>query len=239
MHGTSKEKSPARAQKPRWLNKKVNLGDCDNVKRLLSGLRLHTVCREASCPNIGECFARKEATFLILGNICTRACKFCGVAKGSPLAPDADEPERVAEAVARLGLSHAVITSVTRDDLPDGGSGIFARTVRAIRERSKDTAIEVLIPDFQSNKDSLETVVRAKPDIIGHNLETVSALYPFVRQGAKYASSLELLRTIKEFGTLIYTKSGLMLGLGETEAEVLDVLSDLGRVACEDRKSVV
>lgn len=224
---------PITLKKPYWLNKKINLSDCYRVKQLLGALDLRTVCREANCPNIGECFSRGEATFLILGKVCTRWCKFCAVTKGVPEAIDPKEAKHIAEAVNRLGLRHAVITSVTRDDLPDGGAGHFAGTVREIRGSSAGVAIELLIPDFKLNISALETIVRADPEIIAHNLETVPRLYASLRQGADYKRSLEVLRLIKELAEDIYTKSALMLGLGETEEEVLGVMQDLRSVACD------
>jgi lipoic acid synthetase len=220
-------------RKPRWLNKKINLGDCRKVKTLLNGLRVNTVCREASCPNIGECFAKNQATFLILGTVCTRKCSFCGVRKAEPLAVDADEPYRIAEAVRKLKLSHVVITSVTRDDLEDGGARHFAAAIRAIRAGGNTAAIEVLIPDFQLDAQALTAVVEAAPDIIGHNIECVPRLYRTVRVGSDYARSLAVLRRIKEINRNIYTKSGIMLGLGEDKPEVLGVFLDLVKAGCD------
>ena len=221
--------------KPPWLNKEISLRDCRNVRTLLSGLNLHTVCEEALCPNISEFFSRNEATFLILGGICTRNCGFCGVTKEKPAAVDTGEPKRVAEAVVRLKLKHVVITSVTRDDLADGGAFAFAQTISEIRKKSKEVTIEVLIPDFQGNTESIKTVVEAEPDVIGHNVETVPHLYKKVRPMADYIQSLSVLRTIKNVsqGKKIFTKSSIMLGLGETEEEVLDVLRDLSNTCCD------
>lgn len=221
------------AKKPQWLNKKINFGECLRVKALLSDLEIHTVCQEAGCPNIGECFAKSEATFLILGKICTRSCSFCGVQKGKPLAVDPLEPQRIAQAASRLNLKHVVITSVTRDDLSDGGAESFIATISAIREKKPNAVIEVLIPDFRLNKPALQSLVAAKPDIIAHNIETVPRLYVAARQGASYIRSIEVLNSIKEFDKLIYTKSGIMLGLGEEEREVLEVFSDLRKVSCD------
>ncbi|MFA6216899.1 MAG: lipoyl synthase [Candidatus Omnitrophota bacterium] len=221
------------ARKPRWLNKKINLGDCQKVKTLLNGLRVNTVCREASCPNIGECFAKNQATFLILGAVCTRSCTFCGVRKAEPLPVDPDEPFRVAEAARKLGLKHVVITSVTRDDLDDGGAHYFAETISAIRAGNGTVTIEALIPDFQLNTRALVTVVEAAPDIIGHNIECVPRLYQAIRLGSDYARSLAVLRTIKEIDRNIYTKSGIMLGLGEARPEVGRVFRDLVKTGCD------
>ncbi|MFA5117568.1 MAG: lipoyl synthase [Candidatus Omnitrophota bacterium] len=220
-------------RKPRWLNKKINLGDCRKVETLLNGLRVNTVCREASCPNIGECFAKNQATFLILGTACTRKCSFCGVRKAEPLPVDADEPYRIAEAVRKLQLSHVVITSVTRDDLEDGGARHFAAVIRAIRAGRDTVAIEVLIPDFQLEAQALTAVVEAAPDIIGHNIECVPRLYREVRLGSDYARSLAVLRRVKEINRNIYTKSGIMLGLGEDKPEVLGVFLDLVKAGCD------
>lgn len=188
------------------------------------------MCQEARCPNIGECFEDKTATFLILGDVCTRNCRFCAVAPGRPAPPDPDEAQRVAQAVAAMSLQYVVITSVTRDDLPDGGAGLFARAIAAIRDASPGTRIEVLIPDFQGRQESLETVMAARPSILSHNVETVPRLYPRVRPGAYYERSLELLGRAAEGG--MKAKSGLMLGLGEDEAEVLQALSDLRQQGC-------
>jgi lipoyl synthase len=220
-------------RKPRWLNKKINLGDCQRVKTLLNGLKVNTVCREASCPNIGECFAKDQATFLILGTACTRKCSFCGVRKARPLPVDADEPYRIACAVRKLKLAHVVITSVTRDDLEDGGARHFAETVRAIRAEGDPVKIEVLIPDFQLDRQALAAVVEAAPDIIGHNVECVPRLYRTVRLGSDYARSLAVLRAVKEIDRNIYTKSGIMLGLGEAKPEVIGVFLDLVSAGCD------
>jgi lipoic acid synthetase len=227
------EQTLSSVRKPQWLNKKINLEDCNKVKALLNGLELNTVCREASCPNIGECFAKGEATVLILGKICSRNCSFCGVQKGNPEGIDLDEPSRVREAVNRLDLKHVVITSVTRDDLSDGGADIFVRTIQEIRSLKKSVTIEVLIPDFQLNLAAIKTLVEARPDIIGHNMETVPRLYTLAHQGADYSRSLEVLRLIKRFDKIVYSKSGIMLGMGEAEEEVLKVLADLRKVDCD------
>ncbi|MCD6220790.1 lipoyl synthase [bacterium] len=220
-------------RRPPWLNKKINLKVCHNLKMLLRDLNLHTICEEASCPNISECFSKRTVTFLILGNICTRNCRFCGVKKGKPSPVDKEEPERVAEGVFRLNIRHVVITSVTRDDLPDGGAEQFAQTIISIKKRIEKITIEVLIPDFKGNKESIKKVVEANPDIIGHNVETVPRLYPDVRQAADYSRSLNVLKTVKELSNNIYTKSGLMLGLGEKEKEVIEVFKSLRGVDCD------
>lgn len=221
--------SPSR--RPEWLQKRISPAVHGDMERLLEGLRLHTVCREAHCPNISECYGSGVATFLILGNICTRMCSFCNVTKRDPLRPDGDEPGRVAEAVRTLGLRHVVVTSPTRDDLPDGGASLYAETVRAIRDASPQTAIELLIPDFGGERASLERVVSAKPDIIGHNLETVPRLY-HIRAGADYRRSLEVLRLVMELDPAAVSKSGIMLGMGEAEDEVLRTLADLREAGC-------
>ena len=218
-------------RKPEWLRKKVNPGDQSEMRRLLGELRLNTVCQQALCPNISECFSCGQATFLILGRSCTRLCSFCNVEKTSPLPVDSDEPARVAEAVTRLNLSHVVITSPTRDDLPDGGASLYAATVAAIRNSSPSTRVELLIPDFQGVVSSLEVVVVAQPDIIAHNVETVPRLY-HIRSGADYSRSLEVLRLCAVMAPDIKTKSGIMLGFGETEEEVFQVCRDLRSVGC-------
>lgn len=194
---------------------------------MVRGGRLHTVCEEARCPNIFDCWNRRTATFMILGDVCTRACRFCAVTSGRPSELDLGEPLRVAESVAELGLKHAVITSVDRDDLKDGGAGIFARTIRAIRRRSPGTTIEVLTPDFQGDMDSVRTVVEAGPDIFNHNTETVPRLYSRIRPKAVYANSLALLRHVKALAPHMVSKSGLMVGLGETEEELLEVFRNM------------
>ena len=218
-------------RKPHWLQKKVAPGTHAEMERLLGGLKLNTVCREAMCPNISECFRQKQATFLIMGAVCTRQCTFCNVTKERPLALDAAEPERVAEAVARLCLRHVVVTSPTRDDLADGGAAHYAATVMAIRAAVPQVRIELLVPDFLGSRSSLTTVLAAGPDILGHNLETIPRLYS-IRAGADYRRSLDLLAAAHELAPGIPTKSGLMLGLGETEAEVRAVLADLRAIGC-------
>jgi len=219
------------SHRPEWLRKKISPAGHRDMDALLDGLRLHTVCREAHCPNISECYGSGRATFLILGTACTRRCSFCNVTKRDPLPPDRDEPGRVAEAIRLLGLHHAVITSPTRDDLPDGGASFFADTVRAVRGASPETAIELLIPDFGGDRGSLEIVVSAHPDILGHNLETVPRLY-HIRAGADYRRSLALLGTARELDASLRTKSGIMLGMGEEEGEVLQTFGDLLEVGC-------
>lgn len=202
------------------------------VFRLLERLHLHTVCQGAKCPNMAECFGRGTATFMILGNVCTRNCRFCAVPGGEPLPLDEDEPRNVAEAVAALNLRHAVVTSVTRDDLPNGGSGHFARTIREIRARC-GASVEVLTPDFKGNEEDIARVADALPDVFNHNIETVPRLYPAVRPQADYSRSLEVLRFVKNRRPEIVTKSGLMVGLGETGEEVVEALKDLRGTGCD------
>ncbi|MBL8869285.1 MAG: lipoyl synthase [Planctomycetaceae bacterium] len=219
---------------PPWLRREVPKGNSNHfTDKLLSELKLETVCDNAKCPNRMECYSQKTATFMIMGNVCTRPCGFCAVSRGRPGALEADEPARVAEAAARLGLKHVVITSVTRDDLPDGGAEHFYQCVLAVRERTGAT-IEVLTPDFVQQKDALQRVVDAAPEVFNHNMETVPRLYRRVR-GPKsdYKWTLEMLRRIKEMNPAIKTKSGLMLGLGETKDEVLDCLADLLAIQCD------
>jgi lipoic acid synthetase len=197
------------------------------LKDLVSRLHLHTVCESAACPNVGECWNRRTATFMILGNVCTRRCGFCAVQKGAPLTVDYDEPRRVAEACAILGLRYSVITSVNRDDRKDGGAELFALTIDAIREYIPGCKVEVLVPDFQGSHDAMDIVMHAHPDVLNHNTETVPRLYRQVRLGARYQRSLDMLRYAKQVRPHIPTKSGLMLGLGETTNEVLQVMRDL------------
>ncbi|MFQ5896381.1 MAG: lipoyl synthase, partial [Nitrospinota bacterium] len=221
-------------RKPEWLKVRAPGGHhFMRVKGLLRTLNLHTVCEEAHCPNIGECFENLTATFMILGDICTRRCGFCAVTHGRPTGLDREEPHRVAHAVEVLGLEHAVITSVNRDDLADGGGAIFAATIREIRETSPGCTIEVLIPDFKGDWRALEIVLEAKPDILNHNTETVPRLYRMARPGAKYERSLELLERAKHFDTTMLTKSGLMVGLGEEREELLATMRDLVRMGCD------
>lgn len=219
--------------RPAWVNKKISLKSCSDVKAMLHGLALGTVCEEALCPNIGECFSQRQATFLILGKNCTRRCSFCGVKRGTPEPIDPDEPVRVSRGVARLGLKHAVITSVTRDDIPDGGAAHFVDTIAAIRHISERVTIELLIPDFNLNSNAIRKVVSAKPDILGHNIETVPRFYEEAREGADYKRSLDVLRYIRECDPSMPLKSSLMLGIGETEEEVLATFSDLARTGCD------
>lgn len=220
-------------KKPSWLKRTLPRGPgYEEIRSLLNDRRLHTVCQEARCPNIWECFSCGTATFLIMGDRCTRNCRFCAVTQGQPEAPDIEEPERVAEAVCDMKLKYAVITSVTRDDLADGGAGCFAETVRAIRRKMPDTRIEVLIPDFQGDKDALRTVMKADPDVLNHNIETVSRLYPSIRPGAVYLRSLELLNRVYACHSAVPVKSGIMLGLGETYREIHDTLHDLLNAGC-------
>ncbi len=215
-------------ERPKWLRAPAPVGEnYRELKDLVTRLRLHTVCESAACPNVGECWNRRTATFMILGNVCTRRCGFCAVQKGAPLAVDYDEPSRVAEACAALGLRYAVITSVNRDDRKDGGAELFALTIEAIRKRIPGCKVEVLVPDFQGSHPAMETVMNAHPDVLNHNTETVPRLYRQVRLGARYERSLDMLRHAKQIRPHIPTKSGLMLGLGETEPEVLSVMRDL------------
>lgn len=217
--------------KPEWIHVRISSNPAfREVKRVLREHHLHTVCEEASCPNIGECFGKGTATFMILGHLCTRRCPFCDVAHGRPQPPDPDEPVHLAETIAALGLSYVVITSVDRDDLRDGGATHFAACIRAVRERSPRTRIEVLVPDFRGRMDiALETLVATPPNVMNHNLETVPRLYREARPGADYWHSLELLKTFKSHRPDVRTKSGLMLGLGENDDEVLEVMRDLRR----------
>jgi lipoyl synthase len=220
--------SNSKPTKPDWIRVKApTSAGYHETAGLLKTLKLHTVCEEAACPNIGECWQKKHATVMILGDTCTRACAFCNVKTGRPDLLDPHEPERVAEAVAQLGLAHVVITSVDRDDLADGGAHHFARVIRQIRLLSPQTTIEILTPDFQRKDGAIETVVEAKPDVYNHNLETVPRLYLSVRPGARYFHSLRLLEKVKELDPGIFTKSGLMVGLGETKPELYQVMDDL------------
>jgi lipoyl synthase len=213
---------------PEWIKVRVSEGEnYKELKELVKTQRLHTVCEEAQCPNIYDCWNRRTATFMILGAICTRACRFCAVTSGRPNEFDISEPLRVAESVAQLGLRHAVITSVDRDDLRDGGAEIFARTIRAIKRRSPETTVEVLTPDFAGNLDAVSTVVEARPDIYNHNTETVPRLYPSIRPKAVYANSLGLLRHVKALRPDMVTKSGVMVGLGESVDELLQVFRNM------------
>ncbi|ODS31292.1 MAG: lipoic acid synthetase [Candidatus Scalindua rubra] len=221
-------------RRPNWL--RVKLPGSEKYYRLKDILRtanLHTVCEEAVCPNIGECFGQGTATFLILGDVCTRKCNFCAVSKGKPTVLDEEEPEKIARAVEQIGLRHVVITSVTRDDLPDGGASHYAKTIKIIRTRNPICTIEVLIPDFEGSIEALEIVLKECPDILNHNLETVPRLYPDVRPQAEYERSLNLLEKAKEIYPDSTTKSGLILGLGEEYDEIIDVMKDLREVDCD------
>jgi len=221
-------------RKPAWLRKRIPpFQDLQKVKSILDETDLHTVCEEARCPNLGECFARGTSTFLILGKLCTRDCAFCAVEHGVPTQADQAEPEKVAQAVKKMGLQYVVITSVTRDDLSDGGASLFAKTIQTIRALDSKTKVEILIPDFQGDLNSLESVLKEGPDVLNHNIETVSRLYPEVRPQADYERSLRLLKTSKESHPNVLTKSGFMLGLGENHEEVLELLRDLRDAGCD------
>jgi lipoyl synthase len=221
---------PVKQPKPSWLRAKAPVGDnFHNLKKLARGLGLHTVCESAQCPNIGECWNHRTATFMLLGDICTRRCGFCAVPKGRPQAIDWDEPRRVAEAVATLGLKHAVITSVNRDDDNIGGARIFAQTIEEVRRVAPDCRVEVLIPDFQGIDEALRIVLDARPNVLNHNTESVPRLYRAVRSGARYERTLRLLERSKEISPNIATKSGVMVGLGEDMAELLEVFRDLAQ----------
>ena len=228
---------PARrtpAPKPEWLKARAPMGEnYHELKRLARSLGLHTVCESAHCPNIGECWHHKTATFMMLGNLCTRRCGFCAVPKGRPEPIDFDEPRRVAQAVAALGLQHAVITSVNRDDDNLGGARAFAMVIEEIRRQAPGCRVEVLIPDFQGDRESIRTVVDARPDVLNHNTESVPRLYRVVRSGARYERTLELLRFAKEMRPEGVTKSGVMVGLGEETAELLEVFRDLASAGCD------
>ena len=219
--------------KPPWLRRKLPSGpNYEKIRQLVKANHLATVCQEAMCPNQFECYGKGTATFMILGDHCTRNCRFCAVQHGQLGPPDQDEPQRVAQAVKTMGLRYAVITSVTRDDMPDGGAGHFARTIKAIRALSPDTLVEVLIPDLQGNWDALDTIIAAQPDVLNHNLETIKRLYPTVRPQAVYHRSLELLRQVKERQVTMITKSGMMVGLGETVEELQTAFTDLAHAHC-------
>ncbi|MBM7581628.1 lipoic acid synthetase [Caldicoprobacter guelmensis] len=222
------------SRKPEWLRIRVQSGHQRNqVKKLLNSLSLHTVCEEANCPNLMECFSKGTATFMILGNICTRNCTFCNVRKGHVQPVDPQEPMRIAQAVSALQIKHAVITSVTRDDLPDGGASHFAEVVEQVKKLCPEVTVEVLIPDFQGNLEALEKVVKAGPEVVSHNIETVPRLYPYVRPQASYHRSLNLLKNVKKIDHGIFTKSGLMVGLGEKFEEVVAVMKDLRNCGCD------
>jgi len=221
------------APKPRWLKKRLPTGpEYERVKELIGRDRLHTVCQEARCPNMWECFSQQTATFLIMGSRCTRNCRFCSVAQGPAGPPDPAEPERVAAAARQMGLRYVVITSVTRDDLTDGGAAFFAETIAAIHRRIPAARVEVLIPDFQGNLQALRLVLNARPDVLNHNIETVPRLYTTVRPQARYRRSLQLLSRVKTYAPGMPIKSGLMLGLGESSAEIHSTLQDLVAAGC-------
>lgn len=222
------------ARKPSWIRVKAPTHPVYHETRaLMREKKLATVCEEASCPNIGECWSQRHATMMIMGEICTRACSFCNVSTGLPSALDPEEPQRVAEAVAQLGLRHVVITSVDRDDVPDGGAAHFAAVIAAVRQTAQETTIEILTPDFLRKPGSVEVVTRAKPDVFNHNFETVPRLYPTIRPGARYYQSIRLLDQVKQIDPSIFTKSGLMVGLGESKSEISQVMDDL-RIADVD-----
>jgi len=220
---------------PEWIReKRINLAELHEIKSLLRGKALHSVCESLACPNRTDCFSRGTATFMILGDICTRSCGFCNVTTARPYAPPSiDEPNSVAEAAKRMGLRHVVVTSVTRDDLPDGGARQFAATIRALRAELPDAAVEVLTPDFRGNREAIRMVVEAKPDYYNHNVETVPRLYDFVRPGSRFERSLSVLREAKRLDPEIVTKSGFMLGLGERRGEVIEVMQRLLETRCE------
>lgn len=221
-------------KKPEWFSKRIKADyNIEEVEGLLRKLNLHSVCEEANCPNIVECFSKKTATFMVMGSVCTRNCRFCAVTKGEPEELDINEPKNIAEACRTLKLKHVVITSVTRDDLDDGGAFHFSEMVREIRKTAKDTKIELLIPDMEGEWDDLNTIIDSKPDILNHNLETVPRLYSKVRPMANYKRSLELLKKSKERNPEVYTKSGIMVGLGETVEEVHLLMNDLRSVGCD------
>ncbi|MBU1121377.1 MAG: lipoyl synthase [Candidatus Omnitrophica bacterium] len=220
-------------RKPAWLNKKINLNACREVKSLLRGFNLHTVCQESLCPNISECFYEGVATFMILGNICTRDCKFCAITKGVPKDVDINEPQRIKEAVKKFSLNYIVITSPTRDDLSDGGADIFFQIVKQLKSLVPCPKVEILIPDFLGNEDSIRRISGCGADVIAHNLETVPSLYSEVRGTADYNRSLDVLRIIKNMNNKIFTKSGIMLGLGESLDELNSVFQDLIEANCD------
>jgi lipoic acid synthetase len=229
--GTSRP-SQERQRLPPWFKVRLSQGpDYREIRQIMDRLGLHTICEEARCPNVWECWNNRTATFLILGDICTRRCHYCAVTTGRPLELDREEPLRVAEAVQALGLRHAVITSVNRDELPDGGAGIFAETIRHIRRLIPTCAVEVLIPDFEGNEEALRLVVSERPDILNHNIETVARLFPSIRPQGKYVRSIELLDQAKKLGAR--TKSGLIVGMGETVEEIRSVMKDLRAVQCD------
>ena len=215
-------------RKPKWIRVKApNSVEYNKTRKLMRDLNLTTVCEEAACPNIGECWGQKHSTFMILGEVCTRACAFCNISTGQPDALDPYEPARVAEATKKLGLNHVVITSVDRDDLDDGGADQFVKVIEATRRAAPNTTIEILTPDFKGKEGAVEAIVKARPDVFNHNLETVPRLYPKTRPGARYFGSLEILNRVKALDPKIFTKSGIMVGLGETKEEVMQVMDDM------------
>ncbi len=225
---------PISVRKPKWLRRKLPTGpEYEQLKRLLKKNDLTTVCQEAQCPNQFECYSKGTATFMILGEKCTRNCTFCAVGHNPEILPDEDEPQKVGEAVAAMGLKYAVITSVTRDDLPDGGASFFVRTIKKIRKLSPDTLVEILIPDLQGNWDALQQIIEAAPDVLNHNMETIARLYKTVRPQAVYQRSLELIDSVKKFQPQMITKSGIMLGLGETCDELLQTFDNLLTSRCD------
>jgi len=231
---TSDRVAKKQKAKPPWLKQRLPAGFiCEEVSTLINNAKVHTVCQEARCPNIWDCFSRKTATFMIMGDHCTRNCRFCAVANGSNRFPDPEEPLRIARMVQNLSLDYVVITSVTRDDLPDGGASFFVRTVKEIRRKVPHALIELLIPDFQGNKDALRSVAEVRPDVLNHNIETVPRLYTIVRPEAAYRRSLDLLKHVATFNSTIITKSGLMLGIGEHPDEILNTLKDLLDAGCQ------
>ena len=226
---TASQPAAKRRRKPDWIRVKAPVGETFNeTRKLMRELNLNTVCEEAACPNIGECWSKKHATVMILGDVCTRACAFCNVKTGMPSAVDALEPQHTADAAAKLGLEHIVVTSVDRDDLPDGGASQFVRVIEALRRTTPKTTIEILTPDFRNKSEAaVEAIVEARPDVYNHNLETVPRLYPTIRPGARYYASLRLLEQVKRLDPSIFTKSGIMLGLGEERMEVHQVMDDM------------
>lgn len=233
MNDQCRSQGSSPGPRPPWLRVRMRLSEeFHEVQDILERWHLHTVCREAACPHIGQCFNERTATFLILGDCCTRNCTFCAVRKGSPQPVAPDEPERIAQAVKEMALRHVVVTSVTRDDLSDGGASAFAKTIEALRRSSPHVTIEVLIPDLQGSRNALRTIVEAGPHVLGHNVETVRRLYPIARPRADYERSLMLLATAKEWSSGV-TKSGLMVGLGETTEELYQALEDLSATACD------